>query len=329
MRPKKKNPACGVIIFHTPLPVSLLQSEEDMAGSRDATESRMSRSQPSARKRSTSKCVRAEKREEASPSGSQPSSRQDWLSHASLRQLQAKVEAENQQVKQIIQPLLDTENGLVKELERFLSQRDVAELRRRELQHKRWTERVWIPIQRRVEEHVSSCSPVELKRRQSLYSHYIHHCNAKGFVFLDTYDLREYNPFLLNTKTPHYLKLSTADFKDPFYLQLHESQKAKRRACSCEAGCKYKPPQNNHPLSESAASQADSLRQASSNYAASASPAKDETGGWKSSRLDTIPYHIRATTAPDGRCRQNSCFVSRCASQQQPASLHQSSSTSK
>ena len=27
MRPKKKNPACGVIIFHTPLPVSLLKSE--------------------------------------------------------------------------------------------------------------------------------------------------------------------------------------------------------------------------------------------------------------------------------------------------------------
>ena len=27
MRPKKKNPACGVIIFHTTLPVSLLKSE--------------------------------------------------------------------------------------------------------------------------------------------------------------------------------------------------------------------------------------------------------------------------------------------------------------
>lgn len=72
--------------------------------------------------------------------------------------------------------------AFMEELERFLSQRDVAELRRRELQHKRWTERVWIPIQRKVEEHVSSCSPVELKRRQSLYTHYIHHCNAKVTV---------------------------------------------------------------------------------------------------------------------------------------------------
>lgn len=62
--------------------------QEDMADSRDATVSRMSQFQPSARKRSTSKCVRAEKRDEASSSGSQPSTRQDWLSHTSLRQLQ-------------------------------------------------------------------------------------------------------------------------------------------------------------------------------------------------------------------------------------------------
>lgn len=67
----------------------------------------------------------------------------------------------------------------MEELERFLSQRDVAELRRRELLHKRWTERVWFPLQRRVEEHVSSRGPAEAKRRQSLYSHYLHHCNTK------------------------------------------------------------------------------------------------------------------------------------------------------
>lgn len=168
----------------------------------------------------------------------------------------------------------------MEELERFLSQRDVTELRRRELLHKRWTERVWFPLQRRVEEHVSSCGPVEAKRRQSLYSHYLHHCNTKvtpisplnllilalkyskcthrnsfclvvysvsdftqtcffgaslvitnqikltqemcnylthtnccvvfnlqGFVFLETYDLKEYNPFLLNIKKPHYFKV--------------------------------------------------------------------------------------------------------------------------
>ncbi|KAG8011235.1 hypothetical protein GBF38_005939 [Nibea albiflora] len=197
--------------------------------------------------------------------------------------VKAKMEAESQQAKEIIQPLLDTENGFVKELERFLSQRDVAELRRRELQHKRWTERVWFPLQRKVEEHASSCSPVEAKRRQSLYSHYLHHCNTKGFVFLETYDPKEYNPFLLNIKQPHYFK-------------------------------------------------ADTLLLASSNYVVSASgktPVKNETEGWKSSRLDTIPLHIRATATPDGRCHQAGCCFSRCGGRQQPTGLHQSLPPSK
>ncbi|XP_041815306.1 protein FAM228A [Chelmon rostratus] len=218
------------------------------------------------------------------------------------------MEAENQQVKEIIQPLLDTETGFVKELERFLSQRDVAELRRRELLHKRWTERVWFPLQRRVEEHVSSRGPAEAKRRQSLYSHYLHHCNTKGSVFLETCDLREYNPFLLNIKQPQYLKLTAAALKDPLYRQLHERLKEKRTARSCEAGCKYKLPQSNRPLSESVASQADIVLQASSIYPVSVSrkaPANDETEGRKTGRLDTVPHHIRATATADRRCHQS------------------------
>lgn len=136
--------------------------------------------------------------------------------------MQAKMEAENQQRREIIQPLVDTENVFLKvrcsekiissnlcflvlsnsiffspcpffcllcpcwlkcvfmeELESFLNQREVAELRRRELLHKHWTERVWMPLQRRVEQCVSSCTAEETKRRQSLYSHYLHHCNSK------------------------------------------------------------------------------------------------------------------------------------------------------
>ncbi|KAM6906778.1 protein FAM228A [Lycodopsis pacificus] len=177
MGPKKMNTASGVITFHTPFPVNLLKSEECTADARDAAGRRGSPSHP--RTRSPAKCVRAGPRDEASPSGPQPGARQDRLSHTSLRRLKAKMEAENQQAKEITQPLLDTENGLVQDLERFLSQRDVTELRRRELLHKRWTERVWLPLQRRVEEHASSCSPAAVKRRQSLYSHYLHHCNTK------------------------------------------------------------------------------------------------------------------------------------------------------
>ncbi|XP_018551659.1 protein FAM228A [Lates calcarifer] len=331
MSPMKRNTACGVITFHTPFAVSLLKSEECTADVKDVTETGKRLSQLTARPRSISRCVRAGKRDEASPSGPQPGAKRDRVSHTSLRQLQAKMETENLQAREIIKPLLDTENGFVKGLERFLSQRDVTELRRRELLHKRWTERVWFPLQRRVEEHVSSCSPAEAKRRQGLYSHYLHHCNTKGFVFLETYDLKEYNPFLLNIKKPHYFKLNMADLQDSLHLQLHERMKEKRTARSCEAGCKYtrrqveKLPQRDRPLGESVTPQASTPLQASSTYSVSASgktPVGDETEG-RSSRLDTIPYHIRATTTPDGRCHQTGCWFSACGCRKQPLSLQQ------
>ncbi|XP_068564920.1 protein FAM228A [Cebidichthys violaceus] len=342
MGPKKNNTTSGVITFHTPFPVNLFKSEEYRADVRDAAGRRGNPSHPSARRtrsparsptrspaRSPTTCVRAGPRDEASPSGPQPGAKQDRLSHTSLRRLKAKMEAENQQVKEITQHLLDTENGLVKDLERFLSQRDMTELRRKELLHKRWTERVWFPLQRRVEEHASSCSPAAVKRRQSSYSHYLHHCNTKGCVFLDTYDLREYNPFLLHIRKPHFLKLSTADLKDPLYLQLHERLKEKRTAGSCEAGCKYtrrpvqKLPQSDPPLCESVTSHTNKLLQASSNHPVTATrhtPVGDETEGKKSSRLDTIPYHISATATLDGRCHQTGCWLLRRGCRQQPAS---------
>ncbi|KAM7395540.1 hypothetical protein PAMA_007014 [Pampus argenteus] len=247
MNPKKKNTASGVITFHTPFHVSLLKSEECVADLKDVSESRKSLSQPSVRTKSTSRCVRVGKRDEASPSRPRQGPKQDRLSYTSLRRLQAKIEAENHQKIEIIQPLVDRENGLVK---------------------------------RRVERHVSSCSSEETKRRQSLYSHYLHHCNSKGFVFLETGDLREYNPFLLNDKKKHYFKL-------------HEGLQENRTSCSCEAGYKYtrmqveKLPQSDRRLSKSVTPQTSKLPQASSYYSVSASrqpPVQDETDGRKSSR---------------------------------------------
>ncbi|XP_068197881.1 protein FAM228A [Antennarius striatus] len=262
--------------------------------------SRRSPSQPGSR-RSTSRCLIPGKDEDSS---SQLITRHD-LSPSSIRRLQEKIEAENHQIKEIIRPLMETQNGFVKELEVFLRQQDVAELRRREMLHRSWTDRVWVPLQRRVEEHVSLYAPVEAKRRQSLYRDYLHHCNNKGFVFLDTYDLREYNPFLLSIKMPHYLK-------DPGYLQLHGRLEGKRTKRCCEAGNEYKPPQtgtlSNYLVCES--------RKLS---------AKDPTERKNSGRLDTIPYHTSAAAAPDGRCFQSGCWFSKCGGQHQPAGVHQAS----
>ncbi|XP_032398392.1 protein FAM228A isoform X3 [Etheostoma spectabile] len=301
MSSKKNSTASGVITFHSPFHVSLIKSEECMDIGK-------SPSQPSKRTRSTSKCVRAEKKDESSPSGPQPGATQHRLSHTSLRRLQAKMEDDNQQVKATIQAILDTENGFMKELERFLSQRDITELRRRELLHKRWTERVWFPLQRRVEKHVSSCSPVAVKRHLSLYRQYLHQCNTK---------------------------LRTADVKDPLYLQLHERLKEKRTARSCEEGCQRqveKQPQSDRPLSESVTSQANMPLHASSNHPVTASrktPVVDETEGRKSSRINTIPCRLRTFVTPNGMCHQTGCWFSRCRQQAASVQQLQSSPTSK
>ncbi|XP_047429820.1 protein FAM228A isoform X2 [Mugil cephalus] len=297
-----------------------------MADMKDSTGSREGLSQPSARTRSG--CVRPWKRKEASSSAAEQAPKENCLPHTSLRQLQAEMEAEKQQVKEIIQPFLNTENGFMK-LECFFNQREVTELRRKELLHKRWTEHVWFPLQYRVEERVSRCSPSEAKRRQSLYSHYLQHCNTKGCVFLDTYDLREYNPFLLNIKKTHNSKHKTPDSKDQFHLE--ETLKEKKTPWSTEAGkCSQrkveKVPRSSRPLSESVTSQVIKLLQASSNRPVSASikiPLKDESELTMSSRLNTVKHHISVSATTDGRCHQSSCWFSRCGCRQQAASLQQ------
>ncbi|XP_026174836.1 protein FAM228A isoform X2 [Mastacembelus armatus] len=264
----KKNTASGVITFHTPFSVSLLKSEDCTTNARDTTETTKTPSLLRVTPRSTGGGVRGGRRDEEPPSRPKLGPKLDWLSHTPLRQLQAKMEDENQKAKEIIKPLQDTENGSV-----------------------------------------------------------------KGFVFLETYDPKEYNPFLLNIKTPHSFKFN-AD------LQVHQRLKDKRTAYSCEAGCKYtrrhteKLPQSDHPLIETATPQIYTPLQASSNYPAPAprkTPEGDETEGRKSSRLVTIPYHIRASAKPNGRCNHTSCWFSRCGFLQQPARLQQlqSLSTSK
>lgn len=40
-------------------------------------------------------------------------------------------------------------------------------------------EEVWLPRQKRLEEHVTQRGPVEVQRRLRLYSRFLHYCNVK------------------------------------------------------------------------------------------------------------------------------------------------------
>ncbi|XP_051816536.1 protein FAM228A [Acanthochromis polyacanthus] len=159
----KRSSCRGVIIVHTPLPVSLLQPQfQDVKVSSDC---RKILSQTTSRTRSSR--------------NRSASSRHERLSSASLRRLQVRIEAEKQQMTEIIQPLVDTENTFMKELQSFLELRDELELRRKELLHKSWTERVWFPLQRKVEQHLSSWGPTEAERRRSSFRNYLQQRQAE------------------------------------------------------------------------------------------------------------------------------------------------------
>ncbi|KAM4529302.1 protein FAM228A [Fundulus diaphanus] len=253
---KTKRPS-GVITVHTSFPVSLLKSEDPMADVKETTGSSGSRA--SGRSKSGYLWVLSGKRHQVpSLCGPKNSHKQGRLAHTSLRQLQAKMETENQQVQELLRPLLVRENGFMKELESFLTQRDVTELRRRELRHKRWTERVWFPLQRRVEERVSSCNLMEAKRRQNVYGHLLRSCD---------------------------LKFKTTVSEEMPGLQLHEKTGEKRASTSCQARSKntcsktQELPQTHRFFSTAGMSLADQLPQTLPDHllpALSRIPEKDE-----------------------------------------------------
>lgn len=69
------------------------------------------------------------------------------------------MEADSRQMKELIQPILDREDGLMKvrQVEGFLRKQDVFKLRRRELQHMQWTNHVLLPLQKWVDEYIRRC----------------------------------------------------------------------------------------------------------------------------------------------------------------------------
>ncbi|XP_041950757.1 protein FAM228A isoform X1 [Alosa sapidissima] len=160
-----------------------------------------------------------------------------WISYNSLRK---QLEAEQQDLKAIAQPLLDTENTFVKrDVEQMLCRQQTQDQCRRELLYKCWSEEVWTPIQRGVEQHMAQVAGQGTQRLRSMLLHYIHHCNAKGYVFLDTYDPQEYNPFLLNTIHPYTSKVTTPALKDPLFIQSRDRIKEKRVVLRCQTGQVY------------------------------------------------------------------------------------------
>ncbi|XP_055043037.2 protein FAM228A [Misgurnus anguillicaudatus] len=153
----------------------------------------------------------------------------------SKKQLMEQLNSEQKEADAITQPLLDTEAGFIKNLELYLNHRDTSALKKRELLHKRWTECVWLPVQRSIKQHFTQHG-YETKNMRSLYTHYLNYCNAKGFVFLDSYDPLDYNPFMHHFNRPQHHKVSTSVLQDPLNLQSRGMIKEKMAILRCQTG---------------------------------------------------------------------------------------------
>ncbi|XP_043076009.1 protein FAM228A isoform X2 [Puntigrus tetrazona] len=228
---------------------------------------------------------------------------QHSLSLSSKKQLQEQLHSEQQEVDAIIQPLLETEAGFVKNLDRYVTHRGALDLRKRKLLHKRWTQSVWQPVQQSIEQHFTHHGYTETQKMSCMHAHYINYCNAKGFVFLESYDPLEYNPFLHHFNTPHYRKISTPPLEDPLSLQSRARIKEKTAILRCQTGHAYRRQQVEELLQSPPVSQ-QSCKQ--SRVKASRNTASERL--WENRGL----FKSRSTCAPYWALAEERCFLPQC-----------------
>ncbi|XDV42095.1 hypothetical protein PO909_010838 [Leuciscus waleckii] len=228
---------------------------------------------------------------------------QHTISLSSRKQLLEQLHSEQQEVNAITQPLLETEAGFIKNLDHYLAHRDALDLRKSKLLYKRWTQSVWLPIQRSIEQHFTHHGYNETQKIRSMHAHYINYCNAKGFVFLESYDPLEYNPFLHHFNSPHYHKISTPTLEDPLSLQSRARIKEKAAVLRCQTGHVYRRQQVEEILQSPPASQ-QSLKQSQ------AKPSRDTTSQrlWKDRSL----LRSRNRCSPHSAVTEGCCFHTKC-----------------
>uniref|UniRef100_A0A8C8RT84 Protein FAM228B n=1 Tax=Pelusios castaneus TaxID=367368 RepID=A0A8C8RT84_9SAUR len=163
---------------------------------------------------------------------------EDWLTQKHFSQVQA-VSNEGQDVIAATKSILNRENCFVKEVDKYLKHRDFLELRKKEIQYKKWLERVSEPLLQKIEDKVDSQSSEDIEeRKRKQLSLYLNYCNKKGKVALEDFDSSEYNPLFLNTHTS-YLQVSTPPLHDPLLKEVQGRFLERGILQQCETGRIY------------------------------------------------------------------------------------------
>ncbi|XP_078321964.1 protein FAM228B-like isoform X4 [Crassostrea virginica] len=196
---------------------------------------------------------------------------QDWLNEKTVRGLQIvnsaylkeRSDLETKEARELYNPLLEVENTFVRDLENVVSSQEVLDLRKREMLHKKWNDRVYEPLREKIIDVMEGEDWPELDRRKrELHKQYLEFVNEKGHVFLDTMDPSEYYAQALNGHRPapikhaclkwskhmaaakrrfdhqHY-KIATKAFRDPLLSQGRERSAEERTILRCLTGNEY------------------------------------------------------------------------------------------
>ncbi|XP_063402432.1 protein FAM228B-like isoform X7 [Mytilus trossulus] len=165
---------------------------------------------------------------------------QDWLNEKTVKSLQEKSDVESKAARQLYNPLLETESTFVKDIEEYVCHKDVMDLRKKEMLHKKWNDRVHEPLRKKIIDVMDGEDWPELDRRKrELHKQYLEFVNEKGHVFLDTMDPREYYAQALNGHRPAPIKVQTQKFRDPLLSQGRERSEEERTIMRCMTGYNY------------------------------------------------------------------------------------------
>lgn len=170
----------------------------------------------------------------------QPVRVQDWLNEKTIKDLQDRTDHESQAAKKLYTPLLETEATFVKEVGDYLAHKDLVDLRKKEVLHKRWSDQVYEPIRRKVLEAMDGTEWDHLDRRKrEMHRQFLEHVNKRGFVFLEDDDRAEYYAQALNGHRPAPIKIHTEHLNDPLLTLGKLRSEEDRVVLRCMTGNKY------------------------------------------------------------------------------------------
>ncbi|XP_013421901.1 protein FAM228B isoform X2 [Lingula anatina] len=154
-----------------------------------------------------------------------------------------RADIEARDTKKMYNSVLDVEDNFVKDIDAFLAAKEVHDLRKKEILHKKWNDQVHEPIRKEVIKEMGGPAYKQLDRRKrQIYKEYLEFTNQKGHVFLDTVDPAEYCPLGLHVNRPlgtRGIHAETKPLRDPLLSQAKERAEEDRTILRCTTGITY------------------------------------------------------------------------------------------